>query len=77
MKLIEFGSRYSFNEWFYRGDRSDNYPLIDINYRRCWEEDTHIYRCVENGKDVGVIFIICYGPGEMWIDLFEVKKGKY
>ena len=77
MKLIEFSSRYSFNEWFYRGDRSDNYPLTDFNYRHCWEEDTHIYRCVEKGKDVGLIFIICYNPGEMWIDLFEVKKGKY
>ena len=77
MKLIEFKSRYSFYKWFYRNDRSDNYPLTDFNYRHCWEEDTHIYRCVEKGKDVGVIFIICYSPGKMWIDLFEVKKGKY
>ena len=77
MKLIEFGSRNSFYKWFYKNDRSDDYPLTDFNYRRCWEEDTHIYRCVEKGKDVGVIFIICYGPGKMWIDLFEVKEGKY
>ena len=77
MKLIEFGSRHSFYKWFYKNDRSDDYPLTDFNYRHFWEEDTHIYRCVEKGKDVGVIFIICYGPGKMWIDLFEVKKGKY
>ena len=57
MKLIEFGSRHSFNEWFYRYDRSGNYPLTDLNYRHCWEDDTHIYRCVEKGKDVGIIFI--------------------
>lgn len=54
MKLIEFGSRYSFYKWFYKHDRSDNYPLTDLNYRHCWEDDTHIYRCVEKGKDVGV-----------------------
>ena len=77
MKLIEFGSRDSFYKWFRRGFRSDDYPLTDFNYRHCREEDTHIYRCVEKGKDVGLIFIICYNPGEMWIDLFEVKKGKY
>ena len=77
MKLIEFGSRYSFNKWFYRHDRSDDYPLTDLNYRHCWEDDTHIYRCVEKGKDVGIIFIICYYPGKMWIDLFEVNKEKY
>ena len=76
MKLIEFGSRQSFHKWFYRADRSDNYPLVDINYRRCCEEDTHIYRCVEKGKDVGVISIMCYLE-KMWLDLFEVKKGKY
>ena len=77
MKLIEFKSIDSFYKWFRRGFRSDDYPLTDFNYRHCWEEDTHIYRCVEKGKDVGLIFIICYNPGEMWIDLFEVKKGKY
>ena len=75
MKLIEFGSRHTFYDWFYRGDRSDNYPLVDINYRHCWEEDTHIYRVVEKGKDVGIIFISCCYPGEMWIDLFEVRSG--
>ena len=78
MKLIEFRSRHFFNEWFHRGGRSDNYPLIDNNLRYWWEEeDSHIYRCVEKGKDVGVIFIICYSPDKMWIDLFEVKEGKY
>ena len=76
MKLIKFGSRQSFHKWFYRRNRSDNYPLTDFNYRHCWEEDTHIYRCVEKGKDVGVIFIMRY-IDKMWIDLFEVKKGKY
>lgn len=74
MKLIEFGSRHTFYDWFWRGNRSDNYPLIEINYTHCWEEDTHIYRAVENGKDIGVIFISCCYPGEMWIDLFEIRK---
>ena len=75
MKLIEFGSRHTFYDWFYRGGRNDNYPLVYLNYTHCWEEDTHIYRCVEKGKDVGVIFISCCYPGEMWIDLFEVRDG--
>jgi len=75
MKLIEFGSRHSFYNWFYRGDRNDNYPLIDFNYRYCWEEDTHIYRVVDKRKDIGVIFISCCYPDEMWIDLFEVRDG--
>ena len=75
MKLIEFGSRHTFYDWFYRGDRSDNYPLVYLNYRHCWEEDTHIYRAVEKGKDIGIIFISCCYPGEMWIDLFEVRDG--
>ena len=75
MKLIEFGSRHTFYDWFYRGGRNDNYPLVYLNYTHCWEEDTHIYRCVEKGNDVGVIFISCCYPGEMWIDLFEVRDG--
>lgn len=75
MKLIEFGSRYSFYDWFWRGKRSDNYPLIELNYRHCWEDDTHIYRATENRKDVGIIFISCCNPGEMWIDLFEIREG--
>lgn len=76
MKLIEFGTRDSFYKWFRRGFRCDDYPLTDNNLRRCCEEESHIYRCVEKGKDVGVISIMCY-PDKMWIDLFEVKKGKY
>lgn len=74
MKLIKFGSRYSFYNWFWRGNRNENYPLIQLNYPHCWAEDTHIYRAVENGKDVGVIFISCCFPGEMYIDLFEIKR---
>lgn len=42
MKLIEFGSRYSFYKWFYKHDRSDNYPLTDLNYRHCGKT-THIF----------------------------------
>lgn len=75
MKLIKFGTWGTFYDWFWRGKRHDNYPLIEINYPHCWEEDTHIYRAVENGKDVGVIFISCCYPGEMWIDLFEIRDG--
>ena len=85
MKLIEFGSKRiefgaidSFYKWFLRGIRSYDYPLIDRNLRRWFEgEESHIYRCVEKGKDVGVVFITCYNPGEMWIDLFEVNEKKY
>ena len=75
MKLIEFGSRYTFRDWFSRKDRSTNYPLIENNYLYCWEEDTHIYRAVENGKDIGIIFLSCIYPGSMWIDLFEIRDG--
>ena len=77
MKLIEFGSRHTFRDWFFRGNRNDRYPLIETNYPHCWEEDTHIYRAVENGKDVGVIFISCLYPGEMWIDLFEIRNDSH
>lgn len=74
MKLIKFGSRQAFYEWFWRGKRSDNYPLIEFNYSYCREEDTCIYRAIENGKDVGIIFISDLFPGEMWIDLFEINS---
>ena len=77
MKLIKFGSRNSFIKWFYSKDRNIDYPLVDLNFRHCWEEDTHIYRAVDDKKDIGVIFISCCYPEEMWIDLFEIKDGNH
>ena len=78
MKLIKFGSRHSFYNWFSRKNREKDYLLIRWNYLHSFEEDTIIYRAVDKGKDVGIVFVSgSLYPGEIWIDLFEINKKYY
>lgn len=74
MKFIKFGSLPYFRRWFDRNGRFENYTLIDINYRYNIEEDSEIYRLIQDRKDIGIAFVSNIYDGDMWIDLLEVRK---
>ena len=74
MKFIRFGSLLFFKCWFNRTGRFENYPLIDLNYYRCIEDDTVIYRLVQGGKDIGIAFVSNIHEDDIWIDLFEISE---
>lgn len=77
-KLIKFKSYDTFSNWFSRINRSIRYPLIRRNsWRRSKGEYIDIFRYMENGKPVGVVFVVLYDgyyTDPMYIDLFEVDN---